>query len=183
MDKRIYYQSGYKYQLREAYTHQLPPAVVNFITAPITTRFISVTMTGLMSFNDAYAWDGPSGPTFDTKTFMRGSLVHDGGFQLIREGATLVQNAEEIAELVRPLDHRMRAVPARYVASAPATIGDDINDERQAVIDLMGMTYVSVDELVRQSGSSQANMQMVLLEMELAGKLERGAGGKVRFAA
>jgi DNA processing protein len=45
------------------------------------------------------------------------------------------------------------------------------------------MTYVSVDELVRQSGSSQANVQMVLLEMELAGKLERGAGGKVRFAA
>jgi DNA processing protein len=103
--------------------------------------------------------------------------------QLIREGATLLQNAEEIAELVRPLDHRMRAVPARYVASAPATIGDDTDDERQAVIDLMGMTYVSVDELVRQSGSSQANVQMVLLEMELAGKLERGAGGKVRFAA
>ena len=103
--------------------------------------------------------------------------------QLIREGATLVQNAEEIAELVRPLDHRMRAAPARYVASEPATIGDDINDERQAVIDLMGMTYVSVDELVRQSCSSQANVQMVLLEMELAGKLERGAGGKVRIAA
>ena len=103
--------------------------------------------------------------------------------QLIREGATLVQNAEEIAELVRPLDHRMRAVPARYVGSEPVTIGDDINDERQAVIDLMGMTYVSVDELVRQSGSSQANVQMVLLEMELAGKLERGAGGKVRIAA
>ena len=103
--------------------------------------------------------------------------------QLIREGATLVQNAEEIAELVRPLDHRMHAAPARYVAPEPATIGDDTNDERQAVIDLMGMTYVSVDELVRQSGSSQANVQMVLLEMELAGKLERGAGGKVRIAA
>lgn len=103
--------------------------------------------------------------------------------QLIREGATLVQNADEIAELVQPLDHRMRAVPARYVPSAPATIADDTNDARRAVIDLMGMTYVSVDELVRQSGSSQADVQMVLLEMELAGKLERGAGGKVRFAA
>ena len=103
--------------------------------------------------------------------------------QLIREGATLVQNAEEVSELVRPLDHRMRAVPVRYVASEPETIGDDTNDARQAVIDLMGMTYVSVDELVRQSGSSQANVQMVLLEMELAGKLERGAGGKVRIAA
>ncbi|MEY3940749.1 MAG: DNA-protecting protein DprA [Pseudomonadota bacterium] len=110
-----------------------------------------------------------------------GSLIT--GNQLIREGATLVQNAEEIAELVRPLDHRMRAAPARYVASEPATIGDGTDGERQAVIDLMGMTYVSVNELVRQSGSSQANVQMVLLEMELAGKLERGAGGKVRIAA
>ena len=33
-----------------------------------------------------YAWDGPSGPTIDTKNFMRGSLVHDGLYQLMREG-------------------------------------------------------------------------------------------------
>ena len=77
----------------------------------------------------------------------------------------------------------MRAAPARYVASEPVTIGDGTDGERQAVIDLMGMTYVSVDELVRQSGSSPATVQMVLLEFELAGKLERGAGGKVRFTA
>jgi DNA processing protein len=62
-------------------------------------------------------------------------------------------------------------------------IADDGSDtERSAVIDLMGMTYVAVDELVRQSGSSPSTVQMVLLEFELAGKLERGAGGKVRLA-
>jgi hypothetical protein len=33
-----------------------------------------------------YAWDGPSGPTIDTKNFMRGSLVHDALYQLCREG-------------------------------------------------------------------------------------------------
>ena len=32
-----------------------------------------------------YAWDGPSGPTFDTPAFMRGSLIHDALYQLIRE--------------------------------------------------------------------------------------------------
>jgi hypothetical protein len=32
------------------------------------------------------AWDGPSGPTIDTKGFMRGSLVHDGLYQLMRDG-------------------------------------------------------------------------------------------------
>jgi DNA processing protein len=100
--------------------------------------------------------------------------------QLIREGATLVQNASEIAELVRPMDSRMQPSKATP-AFAPVEEGGDT--ERQKVAGLMGMTYVSVDELVRQSGSSQSVVQMVLLEIELAGKLERGAGGKVRLAA
>jgi DNA processing protein len=100
--------------------------------------------------------------------------------QLIREGATLVQNAAEIAELIRPLDDRI--VRRSVIPAAPA-LDDGGETDRRAVIDLMGMTYVSVDELVRQSGSSQSVVQMVLLEIELAGKLERGAGGKVRLAA
>lgn len=100
--------------------------------------------------------------------------------QLIREGATLVQNAAEIAELIRPLDSRNVRRP---VATATPPLDDGGDVDRRAVIDLMGMAYVSVDELVRQSGSSQSVVQMVLLEIELAGKLERGAGGKVRLAA
>lgn len=100
--------------------------------------------------------------------------------QLIREGATLVQNAMEIAELVRPLDSRL---VRRSLEVTPPTLDDGGESDRRAVIDLMGMTYVSVDELVRQSGSSQSVVQMVLLEIELAGKLERGAGGKVRLVA
>lgn len=100
--------------------------------------------------------------------------------QLIREGATLVQNASEIAELLRPMDDRVIRRPA---AKQPATalIDDGGEADRRAVLDLMGMTYVSVDELVRQSGTSQSVTQMILLELELAGKLERGAGGKVRL--
>ena len=102
--------------------------------------------------------------------------------QLIREGATLVQNAAEIAELLRPMDARVthRAAP---IKPASVVIDDGGEADRRAVIDLMGMTYVSVDELVSQSGASQSVAQMVLLELELAGKLERGAGGKVRLVA
>ncbi len=102
--------------------------------------------------------------------------------QLIREGATLVQSAAEIAELLRPMDERVvRRTDAN--TSTRAAIEDGGDSDRRAVIDLMGMTYVSVDELVRQSGASQPVAQMVLLELELAGKLERGAGGKVRLTA
>ncbi len=102
--------------------------------------------------------------------------------QLIREGATLVQNAAEIAELLRPMDDRLVRGPAPK--TQVQLMIDDSNDaDRRAVTNLMGMTYVSVDELVRQSGVSQSVVQMVLLELELAGKLERGAGGKVRLSA
>ena len=101
--------------------------------------------------------------------------------QLIREGATLVQNAAEIAELLKPMDDRVTRRPVP-VAPSVAAIDDGGETDRRAVLDLMGMTYVSVDELVRQSGTSQSVTQMVLLELELAGKLERGAGGKVRLS-
>lgn len=42
--------------------------------------------TKWLKIKNMYAWDGPSGPTIDTENFMRGSLVHDVLYQLIREG-------------------------------------------------------------------------------------------------
>lgn len=103
--------------------------------------------------------------------------------QLIRDGATLVQNASEIAELIAPLDMRMPVSTVKPVKPMTVMADDSSEAERNAVINLMGMSYVSVDELVRQSECSQAIVQLVLLEIELAGKLERGAGGKVRLTA
>jgi hypothetical protein len=41
--------------------------------------------SGGLTIEKSYAWDGPSGPTFDTSTLMRGSLVHDCLYQLLRE--------------------------------------------------------------------------------------------------
>ena len=49
--------------------------------------FIALTKGGTLTVKNKYAWDGPSGPTIDTKTFMRGSLVHDALYQLMRLGA------------------------------------------------------------------------------------------------
>ena len=40
---------------------------------------------GRCRIRKGYAWDGPSGPTFDTRNFMRGSVVHDALYQLMRE--------------------------------------------------------------------------------------------------
>ncbi|MGQ0660239.1 DNA-processing protein DprA [Sphingosinicella sp.] len=101
--------------------------------------------------------------------------------QLIREGATLVQTAEDVLEAIRPL-HLGPARPSRQrqaVAEEPAEAGDS---ERRAIRDLISPTPVPVDELVRQSGLPAAAVQLVLLELELAGHLARHAGGRVALA-
>jgi hypothetical protein len=77
----ITYNTGYKYQLKETYevVIDIRPA------AAIETEFINLSVEGRLEIKKAYAWDGPSGPTFDTLDFMRGSLVHDALYQLMRE--------------------------------------------------------------------------------------------------
>ena len=77
----IKYRKGYKYQLAEDYSHK-----TNVIGYDIETEFIRLTLVGILFIRSGYAWDGPSGPTFDTKNSMRGSLVHDALYQLMRQG-------------------------------------------------------------------------------------------------
>jgi hypothetical protein len=47
--------------------------------------FVKLAPNGVMTIGKGYAWDGPSSPAIDTKNFMRGSLIHDAFYQLIRE--------------------------------------------------------------------------------------------------
>jgi DNA processing protein len=97
---------------------------------------------------------------------------------LIREGATLIQTVDDVIEAVGPIDTRMVREPARSYAAAP-TSADAGDGDRRRVIDLLGPTPVAVDELVRQSGQAAAIVQLVLLELELAGRVERHAGAKI----
>lgn len=95
MSRNISYRDGYRYQLAETFSIVIkllshpsqwvdnPPVVGDLI---IDTDYITLDEDGLLTIKKGYAWDGPSGPTFDTKNFMRGSLVHDVLYQLIREG-------------------------------------------------------------------------------------------------
>ncbi len=83
----------YKYQLVADYSlhTDLRPAVA------INHPFIALSEDGLLTLHARYAWDGPSGPAFDSRNFMRGSLVHDALYQLMRLG------------LLDPLEHRLQA--------------------------------------------------------------------------
>lgn len=79
--KCIAYNGGYKYQLKETYCI---PIDIKPATA-INTDYINLDTKVNLTISEGYAWDGPSGPTIDTFTFMRGSLVHDALYQLMRE--------------------------------------------------------------------------------------------------
>lgn len=75
------YYAGYKYQLAEDLIVQTE--IKGFT---VTERFFVLSDTGELLIRAGYAWDGPSGIAIDTKTFMRGSMVHDVFFQAMREG-------------------------------------------------------------------------------------------------
>jgi DNA processing protein len=99
---------------------------------------------------------------------------------LIRDGATLIQSAADVLELIRPIDPRMvRSGSTRFDGSPPEDASDT---ERRDLTDLLGPVPVAIDELIRQSGLAPAIVQTVLLELELAGRLERHAGGRVSLA-
>jgi len=99
---------------------------------------------------------------------------------LIREGATLIQSADDVLEALRPIDARaLREPPTRYRADDGAEADDAA---RARVTELLGPTPVAVDEVVRQAAMPSAVVQTILLELELAGRLERHAGGRVSLA-
>lgn len=76
----IKYREGYKYQLVEDYRVSVP-----IMNRDIDTPYIRLTPEGTLTIHRGYAWDGPSGPTIDTRDFMRGALVHDALYQLMRD--------------------------------------------------------------------------------------------------
>ena len=96
---------------------------------------------------------------------------------LIREGATLVQSAADILEAIRPIDTRMVRSPVSDFTGASSADPDE--GDRARVAGLLGPVPVASDELIRQSGLPSAIVATVLLELELAGRLERHAGGRV----
>ena len=77
---QIAYKGAYKYQTVEDYYHM----VGIFPEKNIFTEFIDLGVSGMMKVKKHYAWDGPSGPVLDFRSNMRGSLVHDALYQLLR---------------------------------------------------------------------------------------------------
>jgi DNA processing protein len=99
--------------------------------------------------------------------------------QLIREGAVLVQTPEEVIELLSNFDGTPRS-SVREAQVRGLGAGDELlADEPADIAALLSIAPIGIDELVRQSGTSAGAVQMALLELEIAGRLVRHAGGRV----
>ncbi len=99
---------------------------------------------------------------------------------LIREGATLVETAGDVIEALTTVSGGLRQERLPFDAG-PSRLEEPGEGERRALADLLGPVPVAVDELIRQSGLSAAQVAGVLLELELAGRLERHAGNRVSW--
>ena len=98
---------------------------------------------------------------------------------LIRDGATLVQSAADVMETLTPLAGRVASPRSHFEPETRSEPADSDDEARQMVEELLGPSPAPVDEIVRLSGLASGIVQMVLLELDLAGRIDRHAGGKV----
>ena len=98
-DDKIKYSTGYKYYLREDYIVNVPV----FPEEDIQCEFFSLSAKGRLRIYRKYAWDGASGPTIDTKSTMRGALIHDVGYQAIRLGLLPAWHREVFDKLLHDI--------------------------------------------------------------------------------
>jgi DNA processing protein len=109
---------------------------------------------------------------------------------LLRSGATLTETAEDVITQLGPLLHGREPPPrtaspvqrrlpfaAPQPPPLPAPVGDD--DALDLLLENLSPTPVAVDELVRQCQLSAASVATLLLELELAGRIERHPGNLV----
>jgi len=137
MDQICYRElKAYKYQVMKEYSIQIdikPGKDLSF-------KYMSLTSGGLLTIKEGYAWDGPSGPTVDTPDFMRGSLVHDVLYQLMRMNALDYKIYRKRAdEILRELCLKdgMSTFRAWYVYQAVQWFGESFalpNSEPEVVI-------------------------------------------------
>jgi DNA processing protein len=107
----------------------------------------------------------------------------EGTNRLIKHGATLVTQSEDVISVLRPMlgyqEKRELRTPSAALPPAPATRSTAAtielapDDVLRAVLTALGPAPVAIDALARQTGLNAKAVQIALLELDLAGRIER----------
>jgi DNA processing protein len=109
-----------------------------------------------------------------------------GTNSLIRDGAHLTESAADVLAALDAMGPRALTEPGGPpgFAAAPAPPTEpELSKARRLVLEALGPTPVTVDEILRQTRLNPATLSMILLELELAGRLERHPGNRVSAGA
>lgn len=107
----------------------------------------------------------------------------EGPNKLLKNGAFLVENAMDIRTVVEDLtqQHAFKEPDFDTYFEAPCfTLSDgDLNSARDVILNLLSANSTGIDELIRGTGLSSQLVNIILVELELAGRLERMPGNRV----
>ena len=109
-----------------------------------------------------------------------GSIHHPlarGCHRLIRNGALLVESAEDIVEALRPLAMRLGAALSERLAETSPVARATHDPARSRLLDALGEDALGIDALVERTGLGAAALASMLLELELDGAVAVERGG------
>ena len=105
------------------------------------------------------------------------SPLAKGCHQLIRQGAKLVESAQDILEELRWQSTDSKNTHSSGVQIATSNLSDP---KFQSLLENMGHEALSVDQLIVRTGLPVSSVQAALLNLELQGQIETLPGGQIR---
>jgi DNA processing protein len=103
-----------------------------------------------------------------------------GTNDLIRQGAVLTESASDVLTHIHALPGRLAEPPGIGFEGQIASVSEsELDSTRAKILEFLSPSPVLIDELIRQCQCSAPLVLTVLLELELAGRIERQAGHKV----